>query len=231
MKRFYLLGAGCLLALSGCNAANVQPQPTEPQPQIAAVQPAQVAAVSEEEMQEFEKLNGRITLMQEQFMELKMQNTSVAERVQLLLTQFQLLAQEVKRASAKMPSMAQGADTAMVPRDNVSELMQRLDQQLMELQQIAPDLGGGNAFQLATCYTAKGQWVLIRYNRFSGESWISANGSWQALTEEQSPSISSYEVQLLRANGDVKGYVAARIDQNTGDSWWLNRDTWVKYQQ
>ncbi len=229
MKRFYLLGAGCLMALSGCNAANVQP--AEPQPQVAAVQPADVAAVSDEQMLEFEKLNGRITLMQEQFMELKIQNTAVAERVQLLLTQFQLLAQEVKRASAQMPGQQQENEAALSTRGNVSELMQRLDQQLMELQQIAPELGGGNPFQLATCYTAKGQWVLIRYNRFSGESWISANGSWQALAEEQSPSISSYEIQLLRANGDVKGYVAARIDQNTGDSWWLNRDTWVKYQQ
>ena len=229
MKRFYLLGAGCLMALSGCNAANVQP--AEPQPQVAVVQPADVAAVSDEQMLEFEKLNGRITLMQEQFMELKIQNTAVAERVQLLLTQFQLLAQEVKRASAQMPGQQQESEAALSTRGNVSELMQRLDQQLMELQQIAPELGGGNPFQLATCYTAKGQWVLIRYNRFSGESWISANGSWQALAEEQSPSISSYEIQLLRANGDVKGYVAARIDQNTGDSWWLNRDTWVKYQQ
>lgn len=228
MKRFYLLGAGCLMALSGCNAANVQP--AEPQPQVAAVQPVDVAAVSDEQMLEFEKLNGRITLMQEQFMELKIQNTAVAERVQLLLTQFQLLAQEVKRASAQMPGQQEN-EAALSTRGNVSELMQRLDQQLMELQQIAPELGGGNPFQLATCYTAKGQWVLIRYNRFSGESWISANGSWQALAEEQSPSISSYEIQLLRANGDVKGYVAARIDQNTGDSWWLNRDTWVKYQQ
>lgn len=232
MKLFYILGVSCLMVLTGCNAANVQPEQPAAQELPLPEQTAAVPIVSaEQEMAEFEKLNGRITLMQEQFMELKMQNTSVAERVQLLLTQFQLLAQEVKRAAMKMPGEHEVAQDASPPRENVAELMLRLDQQLIELQQIAPELGGGNPFQLATAYTAKGQWILIRYNRFSGESWISGNGNWQPLLEEQSPAISSYEIQLLRANGDVKGYVAARIDQNTGDSWWLNRDTWVKYQQ
>ena len=72
---------------------------------------------------------------------------------------------------------------------------------------------------------------MIRYNRFSGESWVSAANNWQPLEEEQVPMISSYDIQLLPANSDVKGYVAARIDHNSGDSWWLNQNTWVKYQQ
>lgn len=217
------------MALTGCNAASVQP--AAPQPQAEIVQESAPSKAVAEQQAEFEKLNGRITLLQEQFMELKLQNTSVAERVQLLLTQFQLLAQEVKRAAAQMPGGALNQAAEDAARDDMTGLMQRLDQQLLELQQIAPELGGGVPFQLVTAYTARGQWVLIRYNRFSGESWISANGNWQPLAEEQSPAISAYEIQLLPANGDVKGYVAARIDQNSGDSWWLNRDTWVKYQQ
>jgi hypothetical protein len=206
-----------LFSLAGCNAVNVQP---DSEPLAEPMDSAPVVAVNQAE--QFEQLNSRITLLQEQFLELKVQNSAVAERVQLLLTQFQVLAQEVKRSSATPDA---------VPIDNeLQEMMARLDQQLIELQQIAPELGGGDPFKLASCYTAKGQWVMIRYNRFSGESWISAANSWQPLAEEQSPSISSYDVQLLRANGDVKGYVAARIDHNTGESWWLNQTTWVKYQ-
>ncbi|MBU2964317.1 hypothetical protein Q4508_12775 [Amphritea sp. 2_MG-2023] len=217
MNRMGILVLLSLFSLAGCNAVNVQP---DSEPLAEPMDSAPVVAVNQAE--QFEQLNSRITLLQEQFLELKVQNSAVAERVQLLLTQFQVLAQEVKRSSAAPDA---------VPVDNeLQEMMARLDQQLIELQQIAPELGGGDPFKLASCYTAKGQWVMIRYNRFSGESWISAANSWQPLAEEQSPSISSYDVQLLRANGDVKGYVAARIDHNTGESWWLNQTTWVKYQ-
>ena len=219
MSRIVLLALLSSFLLTGCNAAGVQPdisQPVEPQ-----VTPP---PVSVDQSAEFEKLNSRITLLQEQFLELKVQNSSVAERVQLLLTQFQVLAQQVKRSAVEKNGNTQ-------PDSGLTEVMQRLDQQLTELQQIAPELGGGDPFKLASCYTAKGQWVMIRFNRFSGESWISAANSWQPLEEEQTPSISSYDIQLLQANGDVKGYVAARIDHNSGDSWWLNQNTWVKYQQ
>ncbi|RRD00367.1 hypothetical protein [Amphritea balenae] len=224
MNRLVLLGFLSTLTLAGCNAANVQPQSSDQGAvSVQNTVPESSEAVNAEHNAQFDKLNGRITLMQEQFLELKIQNTAVAERVQLLLTQFQVLAQQIKSGSG--PVEVDGQET------DLSDMMQRLDQQLIELQQIAPELGGGDPFKLATCYTAKGKWKLIRYNRFTGESWISADNSWQPLDEEFTPQLSSYEVQLLRANGDVKGYVAARIDQNTGDTWWLNNDTWVKYQQ
>jgi len=219
VKAITLFVVAATLSLSGCNAANVQPQPAVPPAPVAVAVPDNSA----QQTQQFETLNSRITLLQEQVLALKVQNASVAEKAQLLLSQFQVLAQNISRAG-----------TSQEPENSPQQLellLSRLDRQLVELQQAAPELGVGNPFLLATCYTAKGKWKLIRYNRFSGESWISADNSWQALDEEQAPAISSYEVQLLRANGDVKGYVAARIDQNTGDTWWLNDDTWVKYQQ
>lgn len=218
MKAITLLAVAATLSLSGCNAANVQPQPVEPSAPVAVVQDNSV-----QQIQQFETLNGRITLLQEQVLGLKVQNAAVAEKAQLLLNQFQVLAQNIGREGINQESENSPQQLEM--------LLSRLDRQLVELQQAAPDLGVGNPFLLATCYTARGKWKLIRYNRFSGESWISADNNWQPLNEEQAPEISSYEVQLLRANGDVKGYVAARIDQNTGDTWWLNSDTWVKYQQ
>lgn len=221
MNRVAVLALSSVVTLAGCNAANVQPEvisPIEP-----SKKPSEMVNATLDQGAQFDQLNSRITLMQEQFLELKVQNSAMAERVQLLLTQFQVLAQDVKRV---------GVTTPAVNADNktLAEVMARLDQQLIELQQMAPELGGGDPFELASCYTAKGQWVMIRYNRFSGESWISAANSWQPLDEAQTPAISSYDIQLLRANSDVKGYVAARIDHNTGESWWLNQNTWVKYQ-
>ncbi len=218
MNRIAILALLSVFTLAGCNAAGVQPDQGVAMPEA----PVADSVAAFDQAAQFEQLNGRITRMQEQFLELKVQNSAVAERVQLLLTQFQVLAQAVKQTPTEV-TQAPAADT--------SEMMQRLDQQLVELQQLAPEFGGGDPFKLATCYTAKGQWVLIRYNRFSGESWISAAATWEPLSEELTPSISSYEVQLLPANGDVKGYVAARVDQNSGETWWLNRKAWVKYQQ
>lgn len=223
MNRVALLSFLSAFALAGCNAANVQPDISQAAAPSAEQRDSSRADTIDQSAQ-FDQLNGRITRLQEQFLELKVQNSSVAERVQLLLTQFQVLAQEVKRSAVS-------GSTSTEPDPALTEMMQRLDQQLVELQQIAPELGGGDPFLLASCYTAKGQWVMIRYNRFSGESWISAANDWQALDEEQAPPISSYDIQLLPANNDVKGYVAARIDHNSGNSWWLNQNTWIKYQQ
>lgn len=218
VNRIAMLALLSIFTLAGCNAAGVQPDQSATMPETPVAAPV----TSFDQAAQFEQLNGRITRLQEQFLELKVQNSAVAERVQLLLTQFQVLAQAVKQP----PTQANQAPVA-----DTSEMMQRLDQQLVELQQLAPEFGGGDPFKLATCYSAKGEWKLIRYNRFSGESWISTANSWEPLTEELTPSISSYEVQLLPAKGDVKGYVAARVDQNSGDTWWLNQKTWVKYQQ
>jgi len=210
-------------ALAGCNAANVQPDISQAAAPSTELGDSPLTDTIDQSAQ-FDQLNGRITRLQEQFLALKVQNSSVAERVQLLLTQFQVLAQEIKRSAIS-------GSTTTEPDPALSEMILRLDQLLVELQQIAPELGVGDPFLLASCYTAKGQWVMIRYNRFSGESWLSAANNWQPLDEEQAPPISSYDIQLLPANNDVKGYVAARIDHNSGDSWWRNQNTWVKYQQ
>jgi hypothetical protein len=47
-------------------------------------------------------------------------------------------------------------------------------------------------------------------------------------SDDLSPSL--YEVQILRAEKDIKGYVAARVDKKNGQTWWLKQDTWLKFQ-
>ncbi|WP_315983068.1 hypothetical protein [Aliamphritea spongicola] len=70
----------------------------------------------------------------------------------------------------------------------------------------------------------------MRYNRLTGESWISEGGSWVPLGDDYELPISEYEIQISSAAADAKGYVAARIDNNTGDTWWLNDQQWVSYE-
>jgi hypothetical protein len=71
--------------------------------------------------------------------------------------------------------------------------------------------------------------VLVRYDRFSGQTWLADQGVWQPLLDPAPLSRSDYEVQLTRADNDIKGYVAARLDRRNGDTWWLKQDTWQKF--
>lgn len=236
-----LSGLAFAMILTGCNGANVQPEAAgqegasagaESQAGTAtqASQPASPVSVSPAQMEALENINSRITLLQEQVLQLKVQNGALAERSQLLLTQFQVLAQDVKMNNRGQSGQQNSAGQQSQPAPGTDQLIRRLDQQLMELEQLSPALGGGNAFRLATTYTAKRQWILVRYNRLTGESWISEGGSWVPLGDDYELPISEYEIQISSAAADAKGYVAARIDNNTGDTWWLNDQQWVSYE-
>ncbi len=247
MYQRIVYGLAITALLAGCNGANVQPGgtvdqqsfPAEPaidaagQPVMQASQtvPQATAPVSTAppQMEALENINNRITLLQEQILQLKVQNGGLAERSQLLLTQFQVLAQNVKMAGRGLGGQQNSAGQ-QAPASDVDQLIGRLDQQLMALEQLAPALGGGNAFRLATTYSAKRKWILVRYNRLTGESWISEGGSWEPLADDFQLPISEYEIQIKSAGGDAKGYVAARIDNNNGDTWWLNNQQWVSYE-
>lgn len=222
---------GFSLVLVGCTGASVQPQAdliTGPDGTPVPAAPAPVIAQPDPQQQEaLENINNRITLLQEQILQLKVQNGGLAERSQLLLTQFQALAQTVKLANRNQPATAQQQQPGSA---DVNQLVARLDQQLNELEQLAPALGGGNAFRLATTYSAKRKWILVRYNRLTGESWISDGGTWQPLLDDEVLNFSEYEIQIRQAGSDAKGYVAARIDNNSGDTWWLNDKQWVLYE-
>ncbi len=72
--------------------------------------------------------------------------------------------------------------------------------------------------------------MLIRYHRYSGETWLADQGQWNLLEESGSTGTAEYEVRLSRADKDVKGYVAARVDRINGTVWWLKQDTWQPYE-
>lgn len=243
--------------LSGCNGATVQPSAADGtagagQPQSQSGQgtgqtpgraqnttanPGQgaEAAASDVSTQgasasgglenRIDQLSGRLTLLQEQVIQLKGLSQQQAELGQAMLSRLQLLteARERSGSSGGEDSLAPGLELA---GDQLDVAIAQLMQTLNTLEGGA----GGEPFALATAYTAKGAWILLRYRTDSGESWIADGGRWTALQEEGSLPASRYRIDMLRADQDVKGYVAVRIDQQTGQSWWLNDRRWQVYQ-
>lgn len=224
------------LLLAGCNAANVQPGVAAPTPTAPAGQeqatpaagasngdsaaPAAPTAISNQ----LDQLNGRLTLLQEQVIQLKSLQQQQSELGQMMLTRLQLLTQSGMQAQASADAPAP-ADTGAGERIDAA-----IDQLLQVLNQMGMSDSGDDPYAVATTYTGKGAWILVRYRTDTGETWLADGGSWLPLEEEVSLSPSSYRVQLSRADQDLKGYVAVRIDQQSGQTWWLNDRRWQVYE-
>lgn len=236
--RCLFLGSALSLLLAGCNAANVQPSAgaaaTEVQPDTAApapqqgptadvVLPATAAGNSQQLSNQLDQLSGRLALMQEQLIQLKTSGDKQAEMSRILLTLLQQLSQTGSGASTPQESGSPVDDVASAQIDAaIGQLMQAVNQ--IGLADVT------DSFAVASAYTAKGVWVLVRYRIDTGETWLADQGNWVLLEEEGSLPVSSYAVQLQRADQDLKGFVAVRIDRQSGDSWWLNDRRWQVYQ-
>lgn len=248
MRRLTLIGCCISLLLAGCVPGNEQPgasaagdsqtaqQPTSPDSseQASAQSPgagsnaadgnsAQASAGSLSN--QLDQLNGRLTLVQEQLLKLRAQVQQQGELNQMVLTRLQQMPQQ---SSSTQDSMA---DMGGEGRSSVDGT--QVDAAIAQLLQTVNELGlssSSDLYGVATTYTSRGVWVLIRYRRDTGETWLADQGRWTALEEEGYPSASSYEVKLQRADQDLKGYVAVRIDRNTGESWWLNDRRWQRYE-
>lgn len=226
----------CLL-ISGCQTAAVVSDSsgaTEPSDaeasvqQTAAAEPVkQTAPVAPRPARtdNIEYLSGQLSTMQEQVIQIKADTFELKQTSQVLLARIQMLANKpgqsvvsadksgVDESGADVATMAESPDLDQLTA-RINTLLKRSDAQ----------------YQLASGYTAKGQWVLIRYDRLTGESWLADQGRWNLLQESEAVMPSVFSIQLLRADKDIKGYVVARIDQVSGQSWWLNEDTWLMFQ-
>ncbi|MGB0466597.1 MAG: hypothetical protein ACPGF7_03570 [Pontibacterium sp.] len=226
-----------LLVLSGCNATQVQSVPPEPavsQLDIAPAKPgvkpivapvveakAEDKAETENVAQSIDVIGNRITAVQEQLLNIRSQNAIQLEQLQSVQVQLHAMVQDLKGTGLK-PLSTEGAAQAQPSQQEFSLL---LDQMARLANDVALQLQDGN-YQFESCYTQTGQWILIRYNRFSGESWLADEGRWIALEEQAGPSASLYEVKLERADKDTKGFVAARMDRQSGKTWWLKQNIW-----
>jgi hypothetical protein len=225
MWRPLTLGA-VLLLMGGCQAQPVRPDfvaPVQAQPELAEV----LGKRFDESLGRFDQVEHRITLVQEQ---LDKQRTQLQNLEQLALNQRQLLEQRNAQDQAQQqPSPEQQA---------LTNLVYPLERLLSELQGSVASGGGttdyasySDEFQLVSTYTLKGQWVIFKYHEGTGLTWIADRGEWIEIEERETPPASRYQVILKAATGDIKGYVAARVDRASGDIWWLKGTQWLPFNE
>lgn len=214
-----------VLFLTGCQATPVVegndtgqpsgsvPPQTQVQNQASTPRLPPVTSASAS-LDQIDYLSGQMTTMQEQVIKIKADTSDLKKNLQIATSRIQML-------NSQQTASASGQAYPAVDPGTLEQLNSRLSQVIDESE--------GN-FRLASGYTSKGQWVLIRYDRFSGQSWLADQGSWNVLNESGELSQSVYTIELQRADKDVKGYVAARVDQQSGETWWLKQDTWMKFQ-
>ncbi len=226
-----------LLLMAGCQAQAVKPGAPPEAPAADSV----VAEPQSPLLQRFDKLmttneqvEQRITLMQEQLIKVNQQLQAMQQRNgQLLQAMQRLQLAQSQGAQARVTEASGSRETAASNEDQLTALVFRLEQLSAEWQ-AQPRAGAAAAenagFSLVSAYTPKGQWVIFKYDQASGLTWNAEDGGWNEVAELESLPLSAYQVVLRPAAGDVKGYVAARIDRETGRSWWLKGNTWEPFQ-
>lgn len=227
--------------LTGCVGSNTQAQSPLPAVETASESNDQepVAEISDQSERRVEQvvieretsnisnqidqLMGRLTLVQEQVIRQQTLSQKQMELSQAILQRVQLITETALIDESK-PQTQESVQQA-----------QQLDAALNQLLQVANEMQlngsgteSGNLWGVASTVTAKG-WVLIRYQKNSGQSWIAEKGNWTPLTDQSSPAAGDYLIQIERRDTDSKGYVAVRLDQKSGDTWWLNDRTWQAY--
>jgi hypothetical protein len=168
-------------------------------------------------------LSNRLTLVQEQLIQIKAQGADLSVQSETALARLQMLTGATESGSEPQQPET-GARQAAAP-EQLASLIDQLSQIANELSLAAV----GDRYRIAADDTGTVQWILIRYDRFSGESWLADQGGWQPLLESGPLESSDYEIQLTRADNDIKGFVAARLDRRTGKAWWLNQKTWQQF--
>jgi len=224
--------------LTACTEANVKPQPEEVATEQAAAQAAQAvqqAAAAQTApavtSADFERLESRFNLAQEQLLGLITQSAQTQALNQRILLQLQGIQNTLGGQDDEMGdgNTAGGYDTAA------------LDVVLEQLLLVANDLGSGTGtpttpFGLSMTYIGAGKWKAIRYNRTTGETWLAQGGGWQALTDSEILPEANYEVKMISGEDLLvqdesihKGFIAARLDRSSGRMWWLKQTTWQAF--
>lgn len=227
-----------LIILCGLLLVACQGNPSQPvaavTPVVAAPSPLELAdRINDASAKRFDTVEQRITLMQEKLIALNLQLERLSRQEQLQLNTLQQL-----QLDSQMQTQAQMKEAAQVGEpntlDQLTELVFRLEQMSSdsELQQLESDSrmqGSGDPdYHLASVYGSKG-WIVLKYDRLSGRSWKAEAGSWKPIEEVGDLPESIYQVVLQLAPGDVKGYVAARIDSGNGITWWLKDNQWEPF--
>jgi len=226
--------------LAGCNEANtrpgeggsdvVDPHSSEGRAEIAASLgdggPIEVRQgdMSGTLQQQLDQISGRLTLLQEQVIQIRSLSQQTLEQGQLNMSRLQLLT-ESRALGPSVAGQAENENTQYIEQA-VREIDSAVAQLLSALSMQSPDMGSVvGAYRISTAYTRNG-WILIRYHAESGKAWLADRGTWIDIGESGTLRNSIFEVQVQRADQDVKGFVAVRIDKRDGRTWWLNDNTW-----
>ena len=184
----------CLL-ISGCQTASVQPD-TSGVPQPSDAEASMQQSVTPEPVKQnssgiprpartdnIEYLSGQLSTMQEQIIQIKTDTFELKQTSQVLLARLQMLANNPGQTAATVE--APGSDAVGTP--DLDQLTARLNTLLKR---------SDAQYQLASGYTAKGEWVLIRYDRLTGESWLADQGRWNLLKEAEPVTPPVFSIQL-----------------------------------
>jgi len=236
LKRFYLPTVLAAALLTACTDSNVKPQmaeenaPPATQEQTAqgstkapASTPAANTVGGTVTQTDFERLESRFSLAQEQLLGLITQSAQTKQLNQQILLQLQGIENIVGSQNPGEGSDPNGYDT--------SALDALLEQLLMVANGLGGDSGGAGVYDVAMTYTDDGDWKLIRYHRTTGETWLAEGNNWQPLDDGEVLPESSYLVSLIRAERDAKGFSAVRMDRNSGRLWWLKQNSWQAYSE
>ncbi|MDF2182778.1 hypothetical protein [Neptuniibacter sp. CAU 1671] len=207
------------LILTGCNASCVQPSAPAAETVSPGPEPATAATNTAPSSEALDQLSGRISKAQEYLLQLKTQNGELQQQVQALLLQVQTVRDLIINAPAQGEAVPTESATAQL-----NEVMEQLSRLAADLQPAA-----SGTYRISSAYSAQGDWVVVRYDQISGESWLAQAGQWIPLEESNVLAAGDYEISVLRADQDKKGYVALRMDRLSGDSWWLNGKRWQRF--
>jgi hypothetical protein len=223
-----------LIGLTACNAAGVKTDPsTEAAAENSQSTEANASSKSKSESasdlpganasEKLDVVGNRLTAVQDHLLQIKSQAAQLQQQNQALSLQIQSLKTDLQGSLAQSdsPDSTQAAPTP----DAFNGVLDQITMMANELSSQVQD----GSYRIVSAYTAKDQWILIRYHRFTGEAWLADQGAWNLLEESGATGTAEYEVVLLRADGDGKGYVAARIDRITGETWWLRENMWQSY--
>ncbi len=228
MKLILLIATTMLL--SACQSNPNQVAPVVPQP--AAPSPLElVDRVNDASAKRFDTVEQRITLMQEKLIELNLQLQRASRQDQLQLATLQQL-QQSSEQQAQAQTQAVSNTSGPTTLDQLTELVFRLEQMSAEAQSLETETSSAATrapnYRLVSVYGPKG-WVVLKYDASTGTSWKAEAGDWALIDEVGVLPESNYQVVMQLAPGDVKGYVAARIDSGNGITWWLKDNQWEPF--
>lgn len=219
------------LALAACQAQAPVPEALLQQTASAARQSAELGSQVAAQQEQLQSLEGRLTRVQEQVIKSR-------ESLEQLLARSDQGLRALQRLEQLQAMGPQASASDSEPLEQLGQMLERLERLAASSAKTSAGAESGSVetfsaetlsapfYELISVYTAEDDWVIFRMDRTTGLTWRARDGRWAAIEEPSALPASRYQLVAREAQGDVKGFVAARIDQRSGETWWLKGDRW-----